>query len=72
MIYFTKYSEQKFDILNKHKVFFTREMVEGTVNAPEKAERKGKLHFVQSDGVKVVYRKEGEVIKIITFFPVKN
>jgi len=28
MIYFIKYSENKFDILNKHKVFFTKKQVE--------------------------------------------
>jgi len=42
MIYFTKYAEQKFDILNKHKVYFTREQVEDAVKFPDKVEKKGK------------------------------
>lgn len=71
MIYFTKYAEQKFDVLNKHKVFFTREQIEDAVAAPEKQNRKGKFIAAQKDGVKVIYKKDGDILKIITFFPVK-
>jgi hypothetical protein len=71
MLYFTKYAEQKFDILNKHKVFFTREQIEDAVNCPEKIGKKGKLLTAQKNEIKVVYKKEAEIIKIITFYPVK-
>ncbi len=71
MIYFTKYAEKKFDILNKHKVYFTREQVEDAVKLPDKLEKKGKYLAARKDGVKVVYIIENEIIKIITFFPVK-
>ena len=71
MIYFTKYAEKKFDILNKHKVYFTREQIEDTVNLPDKVSKKGKYLAVRKDEVKVVYKKEDEAIKIITFYPVK-
>ncbi|MBU1729980.1 hypothetical protein KJ557_00235 [Patescibacteria group bacterium] len=69
MLYFTKYAEQKFDILNKHKVFFTREQIEDTINTPDKAGKKNNHLTAEKEGVKVVYKKDGEIIKIITFFP---
>ena len=71
MLYFTKYAENKFEILNKHKVFLTREQVENTVNLPDKIGKRGKLQTAQKEGVKVIYKKDGDVLKIITFFPVK-
>jgi len=70
-IYFTKYAEQKFEILNKHKVYITREQVESAVKIPDKARRKGKIFSACKDGVEVLYKKEGEASNIITFFPIK-
>lgn len=69
---FTKYAEQKFDILNKHKVFFTREQIEDVVNVPDKILKNKKYFFAEKDGIKVVYQKESELIKIVTFYPTKN
>ena len=71
MLYFTKYANEKFDILNKHKVYFTREQIEDAVNAPDKTGKKGKLLTAQKEDIKVIYRKEENILKIITFFPVK-
>ena len=71
MIYFTKYAEQKFDILNKHKVYFTREQIEDAVTNPEKISKKGKYLATRKEDVKVVYKKEGNCLKIITFYPIK-
>ena len=71
MIYFTKYAEDKFDILNKHKVFFTREQIEDAVKLPDKIKRKMGFIFARKENIKVVYKKEGEIIKVITFYPVK-
>ena len=72
MIYFTKYAEKKFDILNKHKIFFTREQIEDVVSAPDKITKKGQYLAARKDGIKVVYSKQADVIKIITFYPVKH
>ncbi len=69
MLYFTSYAEQKFDILNKHKVYFTREQVEDAIKLPEKTKKKGKYTIAYKDGIAVLYEKEKEVIKIITFYP---
>ena len=71
MIYFTKYAEQKFDILNKHKVYFTKEQIEDAVNLPDKVGKKGKYLAARKDDIKVVYKKEGEIVSVITFYPVK-
>ncbi len=72
MLYFTKYAENKFEILNKHKVFFTREQIEDAVCAPDKIGKKGKLLTAQKEGIKVIYKKEADILKIITFYPIRN
>ena len=71
MLYYTKYANDKFDILNKHKVFFTKEQIEDVINLPDKLEKRGKYLGARKDGIKVVYKKEGEIVKVITFYPVK-
>lgn len=71
MLYFTKYAENKFDVLNRHKVFFTREQVEDAVGAPDKTGKKNGLLAAEKDGIKVIFKKESDILKIITFFPVK-
>ena len=72
MLYFTKYAEKKFDILNKHKVYFTREQIENCLKLPDKSDKKGKYLSARKDNIKVIYKREGELIKIITFYPVKG
>ncbi len=71
MIYFTKYADNKFDILNKHKVYFTREQIEEVINNPDKITRKNGYFTAQKEGIKAVYKKEEDCVKIITFYPVK-
>ena len=71
MLYFTKYAEQKFDILNKHKVFFTKEQVEDAIACPDKQGKKTGLLTARKDNMKVIYKKEAGIVKIITFYPVK-
>ncbi|MFH1427942.1 MAG: hypothetical protein ABIG60_05465 [Patescibacteria group bacterium] len=71
MLYFTKYAENKFEILNKYKVFFTREQIEEVVNLPDKINKKGKYLVAKKDAIKVVYKKENGVISVLTFYPIK-
>ncbi|MEA3398481.1 MAG: hypothetical protein U9R06_01925 [Patescibacteria group bacterium] len=71
MIYFTKYAEQKFEILNKYKVFFTREQIEDAIKLPDKINKKGNYLAARKDRVKVVYDKKGGMIRVITFYPIK-
>ncbi len=72
MIYFTAYAEKKFDILNKHKVYFRKEQIEDVIKLPDKIRKKGKKIFAQKDGITVIYQMDGEMIKVLTFYPVKN
>lgn len=71
MLYFTKYAEQKFEVLNRHKVFFTREQVEDAVVAPDELGKHAGFSTAKKDKLKVIYKKQADVIKIITFYPVK-
>lgn len=72
MIHFTKYAENKFEILNKYKVYFTRETIEDVVLRPDKIKKTGKNLFYQKDDIMVVLKKEKDILKIITFYPIKN
>ena len=72
MIRYTKYAEEKFDLLHKYKVYFTREQVEDAINLPDKVGKKNNYLTARKDGVKVIYKKEAGVITIITFYPVKK
>ena len=72
MIHFTKYADKKFDILNKHKVFFTREIIEDVVNLPDKTKKKGKYQTALKDDIKVVFKQENGITRILTFFPIKT
>ncbi|MFH1744743.1 MAG: hypothetical protein ABH881_01090 [bacterium] len=70
MPHFTKYAEQKFEILNKHGVFITKEQVEDCLKLPEKTNKKYEYLTAEKDGIKIVYKKEGEIINVITFYPI--
>ncbi len=71
MLYFTNYANQKFEILNKHKVFLRKEEIEDAINNPEKTSKKGNYFFASKDNIRAVYDKREGVIRVITFYPVK-
>lgn len=71
MVYFTAYANQKFTLLNDHQVFIRREQVEHVLRLPDKRGKIGKYHTAEKDGVKAVYQKDGDMIKVITFYPIK-
>jgi hypothetical protein len=72
MIIFTNYANNKFDLLNKHKVFLRKEEIEETILAPDEVKKQGKYFGATRDGIKVIYKKEEDMIKIVTFFPIKE
>lgn len=72
MIHFTKYAEQKFDLLNRHRVFITKEQVEDVLRSPETVEHDKRYGWYYKDGLRVVCRPEGHVTNVITFYPVKR
>ena len=71
MIHYTNYANQKFDILNQHKVFVRKEEVEEAILQPDEVKAQDNFIGAVRENLKVIYRKDGEIIKIITFFPVK-
>ncbi len=71
LIYYTKYAEEKFEILHKYKIFFTKEEIEEVIKHPERIRKKGSYLSAAKDKIKVVYTKQGNNIKIITFYPIK-
>ncbi len=70
MIYFTAYANQKFTLLNNHGVFIRKEQVEATFISPDNRGRIGKYQTIERDGVKIIYQKDGDVKKVITFYPI--
>lgn len=71
MVYFSKYAEQKFDILNKHNVFYTKEQIIDVVKEPSEIKNEKNHSFAIKDNIKVIYSIQADTKKIITFFPVK-
>ena len=71
MLHFTKYAEKKFDVLNKHRVFFTREEVEEAILNSDEVNKKGKYYFAVKDRVCVVFQKVGGVKRVVSFYPIK-
>jgi hypothetical protein len=72
MVYFTKYAEMKFEILNRHRVFYTKELVEETILGPDKAGRKNGFLTAEKEGLKVIYKEDNGCKRVITFFPVNE
>ncbi len=72
MTYYAKYAEQKFEILNQHKVFIRKEEIEECLKLPDKISKKGSYQSARRGSLKVVFKKHGNMKKVITFFPIKN
>ncbi len=78
MIYYTKYAEKKFDILNKHGVFFTKEQIKDTLKVPDKTDvlstntDKNNFFSCEKNGIKVIYKKDSGITLVVTFYPTKH
>jgi hypothetical protein len=71
MITFSTYAKKKFDILNRHKVYFRQEQIEETVFSPDNVKKRSKYFFARKEGVEVVYILIDNTPRVITFFPIK-
>ena len=69
-IYFSNHAEKKFEILNKHKIYFTHELIEECLSNPDDLGKIGNLNTAKKDNIKVVYKKELELVTVLTFYPV--
>lgn len=78
MIIFTKHARNKFEVLKRHKFLIAEKQVLKTVEKPDLidksrlplliAQRKiGRNHVLR-----VVYKQEFGIIKIITFYPARK
>lgn len=72
MLRFTKYAEDKFELLQRHRVFFTKERIEDAVTAPDEVTDGGKYAWYRKDDVRVVCRLKDGVTEIVTFYPTKK
>ncbi len=74
-IVFTKHAENKFAVLRRHKFVVKRHQVLRAVTDPERIDYSRTLLIVAQRSfdsrrvLRVVYKQEGEVVKIITFYP---
>ena len=78
VVYFTKYANDKFDILKRHGFVVSKSQVEDALKNPDAIdESRAPLYFAQKSldkkrVLKVVYKKEAGAIKVITFYPGVN
>ncbi len=69
---FTKHAEKKFDILNKYKIFYTKEDILEVVMSPQKTGEKNSFLTAEKNNIKVLYKIENGEKRIVTFYPSKG
>lgn len=75
MIVFTKHAKDKFEILKRHKFLVSEEQVLVAIAIPDLIDySRNPLLIAQREidkthVLRVVYKQEGGIIKIITFYP---
>ena len=69
MITFSRYANQKFELLNRHKVYLRQEQIEHAITQPVKVAKISLYYHAFGEEVNVVYHKNGERITVMTFYP---
>ena len=75
MIIFTKHENVKFDVLRRHEFVVSEKQVLKTVRNPDGIDRSrfpliiAQRRIDKEHVIRVVYKKEGENTKVITFYP---
>jgi len=75
MIVFTKHATEKFKVLKRHKFITSRREVLAAVNNPDIVDYSRLPLFIaqrkidKTHVLRVVYKRDSETIKIITFYP---
>ena len=78
MISFTKHAKDKFEVLKRHKFSVSEEQVLATVAIPDLIDRSrlplliAQREIDRNLVLRVVYRQERGMVKIITFYPGKS
>jgi len=77
-ILYTRHADFKFQVLKQHGFIITKEQIEDIIREPQKAElgRRGCLvahkAISQTHLIRVIYRQQGDEIKVITFYPARR
>jgi len=75
MIVFTKHAKDKFEVLKRHKFLITEKQVLTTMRRPDLIDKSRSPLLIAQRKIdkrhvlRVVYKKENRIIKIITFYP---
>ena len=75
MIIFTKHAKDKFEVFKRHKFLITGKQVLKTIENPDLIDESrlplliAQRKIDRTRVLRVVYKKEFSVIKIITFYP---
>ena len=78
MILFTKYANDKFALLERHGFIVTKVQVEQVLKAPDAVDSsRAPVHIAhvrvnEERILKVAYKKEGDAMKVLTFYPGKT
>jgi len=74
-VYFTKHASAKFGVLRRHGVKISRNKVVRTVKSPDTIDRSrlplliAQSNLDKSHVLRVVYKKDENLIIVITFYP---
>jgi len=77
-IIFTKHAHLKFEILEEHGFKVTKRQIEDAINNPENVTmaKKGRLiaqrAISETHVIRVVYQKDGDIMRVITFYPARR
>jgi len=78
MIVYTKHAEEKFRILKEQGFIVKKKMVEKVINSPDALDYSQSPLLIAQKSIdekhilKVVFKKENGIIKIITFYPMRK
>lgn len=75
MIVFTKHALEKFAVFKRHGIRFTENQIRDALLKPERIDhsraplRIAQVDFDDKRVLRVVYKQEGRMMKVITFYP---
>jgi len=78
MVIYTKHAKEKFKILKEQGFVVQKRVIEETVKSPELIDYSqlplliGQKSIDEKHILKVVFKKENGIIKIITFYPMRK
>jgi hypothetical protein len=77
-ITFTKHAREKFKILENHGFIVKKSQVKDILQKPDNVKKSDLFVFIAQGAInekyilRVVFKKEKDIIKVITFYPVRK